>query len=93
MSSFMLFLGNVFKNPSGNWDFGRLAAFHAITAYTLAFIYALVWLQKVPAWGDLGLGYAATMGGAAALIAGKDIGVAKANATTAATDCKGPDNE
>lgn len=80
------FLAAIFKGPNGCWDFGRLAAFHAITAYTAAFLYALVWLGKVPSWTDLGAGYAATMGGAVALIAGKDIAVAKA---TAAQDSGG----
>jgi hypothetical protein len=76
----MRFLAQLFKGPNGNWDFGRLAAFHVITAYTFAFLYALVWLGKVPGWTDLGAGYAAVLAGAVALIAGKDIGVAKANA-------------
>jgi hypothetical protein len=73
----------VFRGPNGLWDFGRLAAFHVITAYTFAFLYALVWLQKVPDWSNLGIGYAAVLAGAVGLIAGKDIAVAKANATTA----------
>jgi hypothetical protein len=38
--------------------------------------------QKVPDWSALGIGYAAVLAGAVAFVAGKDIGVAKANATT-----------
>lgn len=81
MTALGSFLGAVFKGPNGCWDFGRLAGFHVITAYTFAFLYALVWLGKVPSWTDLGTGYAAVMAGSVALIAGKDIAVAKANAT------------
>lgn len=83
MSGLIAFLAAVFKGPNGCWDFGRLAALHVITAYTFAFLYALVWLGKVPGWTDLGTGYAAVLAGSAALIAGKDIAVAKANATAA----------
>lgn len=78
------FLANVFKGPTGDWDFGRLAAFHVITAYTCAFLYALIWLRSVPDWASLGTGYAAVLAGAVALIAGKDIAVAKAHATQGA---------
>lgn len=82
MSGLRDFLGAVFKGPNGCWDFGRLAAFHAVTSYTLAFLYALIWLGRVPtSWTDLGGGYAAVLAASAALIAGKDIAVAKASAT------------
>jgi hypothetical protein len=74
----MSFIGQLFRGPNGNWDFGRFAAFHVITAYTFSFLYALVWLSKVPDWSNLGIGYAAVLGGAVALIAGKDLAVAKA---------------
>lgn len=82
------FFGNLFKGPNGCWDFGRFAAFHVITAYTFAFLYALVVLKNVPDWSALGVGYAATLGGAVALIAGKDIAVAKANATSSEGETK-----
>ncbi len=87
MNRIALFLGNVFKNPSGNWDFGRFGAFHVITAFSFGWLYALIWLHKVPVWSDLGLGYGAVTGGAVALIGFKDIAVAKANATSAAAPC------
>lgn len=83
MTTFRQFLSEVFSGPNGKKDFGRLVAFHVITAYTFAFLYALVWLGKVPDWSGLGIGYAACMTGAVALIAGKDMAVAKANATAA----------
>jgi hypothetical protein len=54
----------------------------AVFSYSFAFLYALIWLQKVPDWSALGVGYAAVLAGAVAFVAGKDIGVAKANATT-----------
>jgi hypothetical protein len=77
------FLSDIFKGPNGRWDFGRFAAFHSLTAYTLSFLYALFVLSKVPEWNNLGIGYAAVMGGAGLLIGVKDVAVAKANATTA----------
>lgn len=79
------FVSDMFKGPNGRWDFGRFGAFHALTVYSFAFLYALIWLGKVPGWLDLGSGYAAVMGGAGLLIGAKDIAVAKANATADAS--------
>lgn len=80
------FFAQLFKGPNGNWDFGRFAAFHVITAYTFAFLYALIRLKSVPNWSDLGIGYGATLAGAVALIAGKDIAVAKASMTVSTSE-------
>lgn len=73
-----------------HWDIARFTAMWAVLSYSFAFLYALIWLQKVPDWSALGIGYAAVLGGAVAFVAGKDIAVAKANATAAATDAAKP---
>jgi hypothetical protein len=71
-----------------HWDIARATAMWAVFSYSFAFLYALIRLEKVPDWSALGIGYAAVLAGAVAFVAGKDIGVAKANATTAAADAK-----
>lgn len=66
---------------NGHWDIARISALWAVMSYSFAFLYALIWLGKVPDWSSLGIGFAAVLGGAVAFVAGKDISVAKANAT------------
>lgn len=73
------FLGQLFRGPNGNFDFGRLAGLHIVTAFSFVYIYALIRFKSVPSPTDLGSGYALIAGGVVALIAGKDIAVAKAN--------------
>lgn len=73
---------------NNHWDIARFTAMWAVLSFSFAFLYALIWLQKVPDWSSLGIGYAAVLGGAVAFVAGKDIAVAKANATSAAPDTK-----
>lgn len=75
------FIANVFKGPTGNWDLGRIMGFKSITAFNLSFLYSVFRLHSVPDWSSLGVGLAAVMAGAGALIGMKDLGVAKANAT------------
>jgi hypothetical protein len=67
---------------NNHWDIARATAMWAVFSYSFAFLYALIRLEKVPDWSALGIGYAAVLGGAVAFVAGKDIAVAKANATT-----------
>jgi hypothetical protein len=68
---------------NSHWDIARMTAMWAVLSYSFAFLYALIWLQKVPDWSSLGIGYASVLAGAVAFVAGKDMAVAKANATTA----------
>jgi hypothetical protein len=77
----MNFIAQLFKGPNGNYDLGRILGAKAGSAYTFAFLYALIKLGSVPNWSELGIGYTGVLGGIGLLIAGKDIGVAKANAT------------
>jgi hypothetical protein len=80
-------LAQVFKNPSGTFDLGRIMAAKSLSAYSVAFLYSVFELHQVPEWSNLGIGYAAVMAGAGAFIGAKDIAVAKANSTpTAPTD-------
>jgi hypothetical protein len=67
-----------------HWDIARICALWAVLSYSAAFLYALIYLGKVPDWSSLGVGYAAVLAGAVAFVAGKDVSAAKANATTAA---------
>jgi hypothetical protein len=81
----MSVFSDIFKGiGNSHWDIARLTAMWAVLSYSGAFLYALIVLGKVPDWSSLGIGYAAVLAGAVAFVAGKDIGVAKANATTAA---------
>lgn len=73
---------------NNHWDIARATAMWAVFSYSFAFLYALIVLKKVPDWSALGVGYAAVLAGAVAFVAGKDIGVAKANATAAQTEAK-----
>ena len=79
------FLAAVFKNPTGNWDLGRIMGFKSITAFNVSFLWAVFKLHTVPDWSALGVGLAAVMAGAGALIGMKDLGVAKANSVTPPT--------
>jgi hypothetical protein len=83
--SFLQRFGNVvsgvFRGPNGNWDLGRIIGFKAGVAYPFVYVYALISKGSVPDPSAFGLGYAAVLAGIGGLIAAKDIGVAKANAT------------
>jgi hypothetical protein len=78
------FIANLFKGPNGCWDLGRLIGAKAASAYTFAFLYALIVKSAVPDWSALGMGYTGVLGGVGLLIGIKDIAVAKANATPSA---------
>jgi len=81
----MTFLRDIFAGIGNtHWDIARLTALWAVLSYSFAFLYALIVLGKVPDWSSLGIGYAAVLAGAVAFVAGKDIGTAKAIATTSA---------
>lgn len=75
---------------NNHWDIARLCALWAVLSYSGAFLYALIALKKVPDWSSLGVGYAAVLAGAVAFVAGKDVAVAKANATSAAAPDEKP---
>lgn len=79
----MSLFSDIFKGiGNSHWDIARLTAMWAVLSYSGAFLYALIGLGKVPDWSSLGIGYAAVLAGAVTFVAGKDLGVAKANATT-----------
>jgi hypothetical protein len=75
-------IAQIFKNPSGTFDLGRIMAAKSLGAYSVAFLYSVFRLHQVPDWSALGVGYAAVMAGAGAFIGAKDIAVAKANAAS-----------
>lgn len=78
----MKFFCDLFKGVGGDhWDLARAAGAWAIISYSFAFLYALVWKGSVPDWTNLGIGFAAVLGGAAAFVVGKDLARAKANST------------
>jgi hypothetical protein len=85
MTAIVSFLGGMFRGPNAQWDFGRAAGFFVITSYNAGWLYALIRLHSIPDWTNLGTGEGLMLAGVVALIAGKDIAVAKANATTAAS--------
>lgn len=60
------------------WELARFMSAWAITSFSFAFLYALIWKGQVPDWSDLGTGFGAVLLGAGALIGIKDIARAKA---------------
>lgn len=78
-------VSGVFQGPNGRWDLGRIIGFKAGVAYPFVYVYALVSKGSVPDPSAFGLGYAAVLGGIGLLIGAKDVAVAKANATAAAS--------
>ena len=78
----MSLVSDLLKGPGNkSWELARFMSAGSFTSYTGAFIYALAWKGAVPDWTALGVGYAAVLAGAGAMIGLKDIAVAKANAT------------
>lgn len=77
----MSFFHDILKGIGNrSWDIARLCALWAVFSYSAAFLYALIYLGKVPDWSSLGIGYAAVLAGAVAFVAGKDVSAAKATA-------------
>jgi hypothetical protein len=72
----------MFKSSTGNWDLSRILSAKGIGVYCFAVLWAVVKLKAVPNWGELGLGLGGLFTGAGAFIGGKEIAIAKANATT-----------
>lgn len=89
----MNLIAQLFKGPNGNYDLGRIIGAKAGSAYTFAFLYALIVKDAVPDWAALGMGYTGVLGGIGILIGIKDIGVAKANATPPAAPLPTPPSE
>jgi hypothetical protein len=76
---------NLFKGPGNNgFDLARIIGASASVTYPFPFIWNVIAHGAVPEPSAFGTGYAAVLVAVGALIAAKDIGVAKANATTAA---------
>lgn len=80
----MKLIRDLFMGPGNqHWDLARILGAKAVTAYTAAFLYALIKLGNVPDWSALGVGYTGVLGGVAALILGKDFSAIKAKAAAA----------
>ncbi len=60
-------------------DLARVMAFWAVASYSFAFLWALVKTGATLDFSALGVGLAAVLAGAGALIAAKDIAKAKAS--------------
>ena len=85
----MKFLSDLFKGVGGqSWELARIMSAWAILSFSFAFLWALIWLQKVPDWASLGTGFGAVLLGAGAYIGIKDLARAQAASVTsaAATD-------
>lgn len=74
----MKLIDDLFKGPGNKaWDLARILGAKASVAYTGAFLYALLDRHAVPDWSALGMGYAAVLAGAGAMIGVKDMAAAK----------------
>lgn len=78
----MNFVADLFKGPQNRaWELARILSAWAVLSFSFAFLWALIWLQKVPDWASLGTGYGAVLLGAGTYIGIKDFASAKATAT------------
>jgi hypothetical protein len=75
-------IAQIFKNPSGTFDLGRIMAFKCLSCFSAALLWEAFKLHQSINYSELGVGYAAVMAGAGAFIGAKDIAVAKANAAS-----------
>jgi hypothetical protein len=76
----------IFKNPGNNgFDLARIIGASASITYPFPFIWNVISHGQVPDAASFGTGYAAVLAAIGAMICAKDIGVAKANATSAPT--------
>lgn len=81
----MSIASDLFKGPGNQaWELARFLSAWAVASYSFAFLWALLWLQKVPEWAGLGTGYGAILLGALAGTGIKDFAKAKAQAVTSA---------
>lgn len=79
-------LSDIFRGPANvSFDLARIIGASAGVLYPFPFIWNVVAKGVVPDPSAFGVGYAAVLAAIGALIAAKDIGVAKANATAAAS--------
>lgn len=77
---------NLLRGPgNGGIDLARIIGASAGVLYPFPFIWNVISKGVVPDPSAFGVGYAAVLAAIGALIATKDIGVAKANATTVAS--------
>lgn len=80
----MSIFSDLFRGPGNkSWELARFMSAGSFLSYTGAFLYALIWKGAVPDWAALGVGYAAVLAGAGAMIGLKDVALAKAKATEA----------
>jgi hypothetical protein len=74
------------RSLSGNFDLIRIGGASALVIYPSPYLWNVFWLHNPPPDpSTFGLGYAAVIGAVAAAIGGKEIALAKANATNATT--------
>lgn len=74
----MKFMRDLFMGVGGqNWELARILAAWAVLSYSIAFLHAVFWRGTTIDWSALGLGYAAVLTGAGAMIGIKDLARAK----------------
>lgn len=72
------------KSLSGNFDLMRIGGASALIIYPFPYIYEVIAKSSVPDPTAFGTGYALVIAAVAGAIGGKEIALAKANATNAA---------
>jgi hypothetical protein len=73
---------NFLKSLSGNFDLMRIGGASALIIYPAPYLWNAFAHGNVPEPAAFGGGYALVIGAVAAAIGGKEIALAKANATT-----------
>lgn len=77
-------VSDIFKGPANvSFDLMRVGGFSAFVLFPLPYIYTVFHKGAVPDPVAFGTGYALVIAAIAGAIGGKDIAVAKANATAA----------
>jgi hypothetical protein len=77
---------NIFRGPANmSLDLMRIGGASALVIYPFPYLWNVVAHGAVPEPSAFGVGYAAVIAAVAAAICTKDIGVAKANATSSAS--------
>lgn len=77
-------IGEIFKGPMNvSFDLMRIGGASALVIYPFPYLWNVVAHGVVPEPSTFGTGYALVITAVAAAIGGKDIAVAKANATNA----------
>jgi hypothetical protein len=73
------FFRDLFMGVGGqSWELARILSAWAVLSYSAAFLHSVFWLREKVDWSALGLGYAAVLTGAGAMIGIKDFARAKA---------------